>query len=65
MPAYYGETANACALARCMERCRQIFDWDKKYPVRDMGIGKVRCAGVAMAMQGSCISNVDVGTATV
>lgn len=65
MPAYYGETANACALDRCMERCRKIFDWDKKYPVRDMGNGKVRCAGVAMAMQGSCISNVDVGSATV
>lgn len=33
--------------------------------VRDMGNGKVRTAGVAMAMQGSCISNVDVGSATV
>lgn len=30
-----------------------------------MGDGKVRTAGVAMAMQGSCISNVDVGSATV
>ena len=30
-----------------------------------MGNGKVRTAGVAMAMQGSCISNVDVGSATV
>ncbi len=65
MPAYYGETANACALDRCMEHCRQIFDWENKYPVRDMGNGKVRCAGVAMAMQGSCISNVDVGSATI
>lgn len=65
MPAYYGETANACALDRCMEHCRQMFDWEKKYPVRDMGNGKVRAAGVAMAMQGSCISNVDVGSATV
>ena len=65
MPAYYGETANACALDRCMEHCRQIFGWDEKYPVRDMGNGKVRAAGVAMAMQGSCISNVDVGSATV
>ena len=37
----------------------------KKYPVRDMGNGKIRCAGVAMAMQGSGISNVDVGSATI
>ena len=65
MPAYYGEPANACALDLCMKRCREIFDWEKRYPVRDMGNGKVRSAGVAMAMQGSCISNVDVGSATV
>ena len=65
MPAYYGETAHACALDRCMERCRQIFDWEHKYPVRDMGDGRIRAAGVAMAMQGSCISNLDVGSAVV
>ena len=65
MPAYYGETANACALDRCMARCRELFGWEEKYPVREMGDGKVRTAGVAMAMQGSCISNIDVGSATV
>lgn len=65
MPAYYGEIANACALDRCMARCRELFGWEEKYPVREMGDGKVRTAGVAMAMQGSCISNVDVGSATV
>ena len=65
MPAYYGETANACALDKCMARCKELFHWDEKYPVRDMGNGKVRAAGVAMAMQGSCISNVDVGSAAV
>ena len=64
MPAYYNETANACALDRCMEHCRNMFHWEEKYPVRDMGNGKVRAAGVAMAMQGSCISRVDVGSAT-
>ena len=30
-----------------------------------MGNGKVRAAGMGMAMQGSCISNLDVGSATV
>lgn len=65
MPAYYNETANACALDRCMKHCRRIFHWEEKYPVRDMGNGRIRAAGVAMAMQGSCISNVDVGSATV
>lgn len=65
MPAYYGEQASACALEQCMDHCRRMFRWEEKYPVRDMGNGKVRAAGVAMAMQGSCISGVDVGSATV
>ena len=65
MPAYHGEVANACALDRCMARCKELFDWEHRYPVRDMGNGKVRAAGVAMAMQGSAIDHVDVGSATI
>ena len=65
MPAYYNERADACALDRCLARCKELFGWAEKYPVRDMGNGKVRAAGVAMAMQGSCISALDVGSATV
>ena len=30
-----------------------------------MGDGKVRSVGIAIAMQGSCISYVDVGSATI
>ncbi len=65
MPAYYYETANACALDRCIARCKEMFGWEEKFPVRDMGGGKVRAAGMALSMQGSCISNVDVGSATI
>ena len=65
MPADYGDVANACALDGCMAHCRDMYGWEEEYPVRDMGNGKVRCAGVAMAMQGSCISSLDVGSATV
>lgn len=64
MPAYFGEKANACALDRCITHCKELFHWDEKAPVRDMGNGKVRTAGLALAMQGSCISNLDVGSAT-
>ena len=64
MPAYYGEAATTCALDRCMEHCRRLFGWEEKYPVRDMGNGKIRAAGVAMAMQGSGIAGIDVGSAT-
>lgn len=65
MPAYYNEHLNACALDRCITTCARIFDWESKYPVRDMGNGKIRTAGVGLSMQGSGISGVDVGSATV
>ena len=64
MPAYYNEVAEACALDRCMDHCRRMFNWEERSKIRDMGNSKVRTAGVSMAMQGSCISNVDVGSAT-
>ncbi len=62
MPAYYGETANSCALDRCLERARVMSDWDNKSLVKVMPNGKIRGMGVAMTMQGSAISNVDVGS---
>ena len=65
MPAYYGETAKSCALDRCLERTAELIGWKDKYPYKDMGNGKVRSAGIAMAMQGSGISGVDVGSATI
>lgn len=65
MPAYYGETAASCALDRCMKRAKEMIGWEEKYPCKEMGNGKVRSVGVAMAMQGSGISGVDVGSATV
>lgn len=65
MPAYYGEQVNSCALDRCLARAAKMIGWEEKYPCRDMGNGKVRSVGVAMAMQGSGISNVDVGSATI
>lgn len=65
MPAYYGETANSCALDRCLARVKEMIGWDEKYPCCDMGNGKVRSVGIGMAMQGSGISGVDVGSATI
>ncbi len=65
LPAYYNETCNACALDRCLQETAKRMNWNEKYPVRDMGNGKVRSVGMALAMQGSCISNLDVGGATI
>lgn len=64
MPAYYNEHLKSCALDRCMARAKEMINWDEKYPCRDMGNGKVRGVGVAMSMQGSGISGVDVGSVT-
>ena len=65
MPAYYNEPANSCALDRCLARVKEMIGWDEKYPVRDMGNGKVRSVGAAMAMQGSGISGVDTGAVAI
>ena len=62
MPAYYGETARSCALNRCVNRAKEMIGWDEKYPCRDMGNGKIRAVGMAMAMQGSSISGIDVAS---
>ncbi len=62
MPAYYGETARSCALNRCVKRAKEMIGWDEKYPCRDMGNGKIRAVGMAMAMQGSSISGIDVAS---
>ncbi len=62
MPAYYGETAASCALDRCLARAAEMIGWKEKFPRRDMGNGKVRGVGVALAMQGSAISSTDVGS---
>lgn len=64
MPAYYGETATSCALDRCIARCKEMIGWDKKELAVELGNGKVRSLGVAMSMQGSGISSMDVGSAT-
>lgn len=55
----------SCTLDQCMEKAKAMMGWDEKYPRRDMGNGKVRGVGVALAMQGSAIAGVDVGGATI
>jgi len=56
---YYGETFQSVGLQRCLKKAKEMIGWDEKYPVKDMGNGKVRAVGGALAMQGSGISGVD------
>lgn len=64
MPAYYGETNTSCALDRCLARVKEMIGWEQKYPRRVMEDGKIRSVGIGLAMQGSGISGVDVGSAS-
>lgn len=64
MPAYYGQENTSCALDRCIAKVQEMIHWDEKYPCKDMGNGKVRSVGMGMSMQGSGISALDVGSAT-
>lgn len=65
MPAYFGETLKSCALNRCLATAKRMIDWDKKYPSRDLGNGKIRSVGVSMAMQGSGIAGVDTAAVSI
>ena len=65
MPAYYGETANSCHLEGCLAKAKEMFGWEEKFPSKDMGNGKVRGVGMALAMQGSSISNVDTASVSI
>lgn len=59
---YFGEVTNSCNLDKCVAKVREMIDWDAKYPARKTGSHTVRAVGMALAMQGSGIGNVDVGT---
>lgn len=65
MPAYHGEISNSCALDKCLKKAKEMIDWDNKYPCKDMGNGKVRSVGIAAAMQGSSIQDVDVASVSI
>ena len=64
MPAYYGEISQSCAMDRCLEAVREAIGWDEKYPRRVLENGHIRGVGMALDMQGSGISGVDVGSVT-
>ena len=65
MPAYYGETAQSCALDRCLARVQEMIGWADKYPRRVLENGHIRAVGLALAMQGSGISGVDTAAASI
>lgn len=66
LPGYPDVPINgSCTMDKCLARAKEMVGWDEKYPFRDMGNGKVRGVGIAMAMQGSSIAGIDVGGADI
>ena len=66
LPGYPDVPVNgSCTMDKCLAHAKEMIGWDEKYPFRDMGNGKVRGVGIAMAMQGSSIAGIDVGGADI
>lgn len=55
----------SCKLPYCIKRGRELMNWDEKYPVKQVGPHKVRSVGCAIAMQGSGIPFLDMGSCTI
>ena len=62
MATYYNEPCASCALDRCMKKAKEMMDWEANAKPRVLENGHIRSTGVAMAMQGSGISGVDIAS---
>jgi len=53
-----------CKLEECVSRGKKLIGWDDIYPRVDLG-DKIKSVGMAIAMQGSGIPYIDMGSATI
>jgi len=58
-------TMDSCKLDYCLNRGSELIGWNKKFPRVVVGPHKVRGVGMAIAMQGSGIPLIDMGSATI
>ena len=61
MHQYEGNTLFSTGAAACLARAKEMIGWDEKPLRRDLGT-HVRGLGVALAMQGSAIAGIDIGS---
>lgn len=62
MRAYYNEKLLSCALVNCIDKGKEMIGWDEKYPSVTLDNGKIRAYGMALSMQGSGISSIDIAS---
>ncbi len=55
----------SCKLPYCIKRGAELIDWEHNYPRRKISDTKVRGYGMAIAMQGSGIPFMDMGSASI
>ncbi|ABR31168.1 aldehyde oxidase [Thermosipho melanesiensis] len=53
----------SCKLNECIEEGMKLINWKKKFPRKKISETKFRGVGMAIAMQGSGIANIDMGAA--
>lgn len=53
-----------CKLEECVSKGKELIGWDKIYPFKDKG-DKIHSVGMAIAMQGSGIPLIDMGSASI
>jgi putative selenate reductase molybdopterin-binding subunit len=56
-------TVDSCKLDYCIHRGMELIGWEEKYPRKTVEPHKVRGVGMAIAMQGSGIPNIDMASA--
>lgn len=61
----YGKTIQSSKLRECLLKGREMSRWKDKYPSYKTKEGKIRSMGMAIAMQGSGIANIDSASAEI
>jgi probable selenate reductase molybdenum-binding subunit len=56
-------TMESCKLDYCLKRSMELIGWQEKFPRKVVSANKVRGVGLAIAMQGSGIANIDMASA--
>jgi len=58
------QVMESCKLEYCINRGKELIDWDNKFPAKKIAPNKIRSVGCAIAMQGSGIPLLDMGAAS-
>ncbi len=58
-------TMDSCELKYCVEKGKELIDWNNKYPRKEVSSTKVRGVGMSISMQGSGIPGIDAASASI